>query len=112
HMYPIQIRPDSPIDRGEFQLHMERAGVDTRMVWTGNATRQPAFVDITFRQPADGLPNADRVMETGLVLPCNHAIDDDGVAYICETVTAYLDGLPAVVPSIRSWRSLRIATTG
>jgi len=95
HMYPIQIRPDSPIDRGEFQLHMERAGVDTRMVWTGNATRQPAFADITFRQPADGLPNADRVMETGLVLPCNHAIDDDGVAYICETVTAYLDGLPA-----------------
>jgi hypothetical protein len=27
----------------------------------------------------DGLANADRVMETGLMLPCNHAIDDEGI---------------------------------
>ena len=37
-----------------------------------------------------GLANADRVMETGLILPCNHAIDDDGIAYICATADAFL----------------------
>ncbi len=31
------------IRRAEFQQWMEAHGVDTRMVWTGNATRQPAF---------------------------------------------------------------------
>ena len=31
------------------QQWMESHGVDTRMVWTGNATRQPAFRDTPFR---------------------------------------------------------------
>jgi CDP-6-deoxy-D-xylo-4-hexulose-3-dehydrase len=60
------------------------------MVWTGNVTRQPAFKDVHHRVAPGGLANADRVMETGLILPCNHALDDDGIAYICETADAYV----------------------
>jgi CDP-4-dehydro-6-deoxyglucose reductase, E1 len=90
HMFPIQIRPGSGVRRALFQEHMETNGVDTRMVWTGNATRQPAFRDVPHRVDPAGLPNADRVMETGLILPCNHGIDDDGIAYICETADAFL----------------------
>ena len=53
------------------------------MVWTGNATRQPAFTGPTkFRVPAAGLPNADRVMEQGSVLPSNHGLDDEDIDYI------------------------------
>jgi CDP-6-deoxy-D-xylo-4-hexulose-3-dehydrase len=60
------------------------------MVWTGNALRQPAFKGIPHRAPPGGCPNADRVMEQGLVLPSNHAMDDDDVDYIAATVDAYL----------------------
>lgn len=90
HMFPFMIRPESGVSRTEYQQHMERAGIDTRMVWTGNVTRQPAFKGIAQRVADGGLPNADRVMETGLILPCNHSIDDDGIAYICETTDAFL----------------------
>lgn len=90
HMYPIMIKRESGVRRSAFQQHMERNGVDTRMVWTGNATRQPAFEHVPHRTDPNGLPNADRVMETGLILPCNHGIDDDGIAYICETAAAFL----------------------
>ena len=62
HMFPIIIAADSGIRRSEFQQWMETRGVDTRMVWTGNATRQPAFRNRPHRQPEAGLPNADRVM--------------------------------------------------
>ncbi|MEL7210190.1 MAG: hypothetical protein AAGK32_18495, partial [Actinomycetota bacterium] len=55
----------------DFQQHMEAHGVDTRMVWTGNVLRQPGFRGIEHRAPDGGLPNADRVMEWGVVLPCN-----------------------------------------
>jgi len=89
HMFPIMIRPESGVRRADFQQHMEAAGVDTRMVWTGNVTRQPAFKNVEHRVAAGGLPNADRVMETGLILPCNHALDDDGVDYVCETADAF-----------------------
>jgi CDP-4-dehydro-6-deoxyglucose reductase, E1 len=92
HMFPIMIRPESGVRRAELQAHMESHGVDTRMVWTGNATRQPAFRKIEHRVAPGGLPNADRVMETGLILPLNHAIDDDGIAYIADTADAFLVG--------------------
>jgi dTDP-4-amino-4,6-dideoxygalactose transaminase len=91
HMFPIMIRPESGIRRADFQAHMEAAGVDTRMVWTGNVTRQPAFKGVAHRVAAGGLTNADRVMETGLILPCNHAIDDDGIAYIGDTMDAFFE---------------------
>jgi CDP-6-deoxy-D-xylo-4-hexulose-3-dehydrase len=64
---------------------MESHGIDTRMVWTGNALRQPAFANVEHRAPARGLPNADRVMEQGLILPSNHSLSDDDVDYIWAT---------------------------
>jgi CDP-6-deoxy-D-xylo-4-hexulose-3-dehydrase len=90
HMFPLIIRADSGIRRASFQRWMERNGVDTRMVWTGNAARQPAFRDRPFRQPAGGLPNADRVMEWGVVLPNSHSLVDDDCRYIGECAEGFL----------------------
>jgi CDP-6-deoxy-D-xylo-4-hexulose-3-dehydrase len=92
HMFPVLIRPESGLARSTFQQHMERHGVDTRMVWTGNALRQPAFRGIAHRAPEHGLPNADRVMEQGLILPSNHNLDDDDIDYIWSTAEAALPG--------------------
>jgi CDP-6-deoxy-D-xylo-4-hexulose-3-dehydrase len=90
HMFPVLVRPESGIARGAFQEDMERNGIDTRMVWTGNVLRQPAFKGIAHRAPADGLPNADRVMEQGLILPANHSLADDDIDYIWSAAEAFL----------------------
>ncbi len=90
HMFPIMIRPESGVRRSAFQEHMEGHGIDTRMVWTGNVVRQPAFAKTEHRVPSGGLPNADRVMEQGLVLPANHGLDDDDIEYICVTAGEFL----------------------
>jgi len=91
HLFPVMLRPESGIRRADFQHHMESHGIDTRMVWTGNATRQPAFADIEHRVAPGGLVNADRVMDTGLILPANHGLTDDDMAYIAETALAFVD---------------------
>ena len=90
HMFPIILRPESGIRRSGYQEHMEANGVDTRMVWTGNALRQPAFKGIPHRSAPGGYPNADRVMEQGLVLPANHGVTDDDVDHIWDTTAAFL----------------------
>jgi CDP-4-dehydro-6-deoxyglucose reductase, E1 len=90
HMFPTIIDSDSGIRRSELQQWMESHGVDTRMVWTGNATRQPAFRDEPHRSPAGGLPNADNVMEWGIVLPNNHSMSDDDCHYIGECLAGFL----------------------
>lgn len=90
HMFPFIIQPESGIRRAELQQWMESHGVDTRMVWTGNITRQPMLRGREFRVPADGLPNADRVMEWGLILPNNHSLSDDDCAYIGECIDGFV----------------------
>ena len=90
HMFPTIINSDIGVRRADFQQSMEGNGIDTRMVWTGNVVRQPAFRDKAYRQPSGGLPNADRVMEWGVVLPNNHAMTDDDCDYIGECVEMFL----------------------
>jgi CDP-6-deoxy-D-xylo-4-hexulose-3-dehydrase len=90
HMFPILINEGSGIVRGEYQTWMETRGIDTRMVWTGNVTRQPMMRGAEFRVPAGGLPNADRVMEQGLILPNNHSLTDDDCNYIGQATEAFL----------------------
>jgi CDP-4-dehydro-6-deoxyglucose reductase, E1 len=92
HMFPLLVNADSGIRRSELQQWMEGHGVDTRMVWTGNATRQPAFRDRPHRVPVTGLPNADRVMEWGLILPNNHSMTDDDCHYIGECIEGFVAG--------------------
>jgi CDP-6-deoxy-D-xylo-4-hexulose-3-dehydrase len=90
HMFPMLINADSGIRRSELQQFMEGHGIDTRMVWTGNVTRQPAFRDKPHRTPSGGLPNADRVMEQGLILPNNHSMDDEDCDYIGACLGGFL----------------------
>jgi CDP-6-deoxy-D-xylo-4-hexulose-3-dehydrase len=90
HMYPILIRRESRIRRSHLQQFLESSGIDTRMVWTGNAARQPAFRDKPMRTDPAGLPNADRVMECGLILPMNHALDERHMDYIGDRIDAYV----------------------
>jgi CDP-4-dehydro-6-deoxyglucose reductase, E1 len=91
HLFPVLLRPEAGVRRSDLQQHMEAAGIDTRMVWTGNVLRQPAFKGIAHRSAAGGYPEADRVMEHGVVLPTNHGLDDDDIDHIAETAAAFVE---------------------
>ncbi len=88
--YPITIAEGAGITRSEIQAFLDERGIDTRTVWTGNATRQPMLRNATWRAPASGLPRADRIMEAGFVLPCNHGMDDDAVGVVTDALAAVL----------------------
>lgn len=84
------LQPDAGFTRGDLQVALEAVGVDTRTVWTGNAARQPMMQGVPFRVPASGLPNADAVMERGMLVPMSHALEDDDIAYVCDQIEAFV----------------------
>ncbi len=88
--YPLTIATDAGFVRADLQAHLDANGVDTRTVWTGNATRQPFMSGVDFRQPDGGLPNADAIMERGVVLPMNHSLDDDDIGYVTGLIETFL----------------------
>lgn len=85
-LYPYMVRPDSKRSRSEIQKLLEEHGVPTRVVWSGNITRQPGFAKIERREPEDGFPNADRVMEHALMLPTHQGLTDEDVAYVIDVL--------------------------
>jgi CDP-6-deoxy-D-xylo-4-hexulose-3-dehydrase len=88
--YPLTIRPGAGFERAALQQYLDDNGVDTRTVWTGNATRQPMLQGVTVRTPSTGLPVADEIMEFGFVLPCNHGMTDDDVSFVTDQITGFL----------------------
>ena len=88
--YPLTIAPDAGFVRADLQAHLDGNGVDTRTVWTGNATRQPFMAGVDFRQPEAGLPHADAIMERGVVLPMNHSLDDEDIGYVIGLIETFL----------------------
>jgi len=89
--YPITIHRGAGIERADVQQFLDAKGVDTRTVWTGNATRQPMLRGVEWKVPKTGLPNADRIMEAGFVLPCNHGMDDAAIGFVTNALAELLD---------------------
>lgn len=88
--YPLLIEPDARFERPDLQLYLDERGIDTRTIWTGNVARQPMVRGRVLRVPADGLPNADDVMARGVLLPLSHAIDDETLDFVLDTLATFL----------------------
>jgi CDP-6-deoxy-D-xylo-4-hexulose-3-dehydrase len=90
--YPVLVRPEAGFHRSDLQEYLDGAGIDNRTVWTGNATRQPMMAGVEHRQPHDGLPNSDRVMETGMLLSASHGTTQEELVYMAEQIEKFLAG--------------------
>ena len=47
---------------------------------------------MTYRAPAGGLPNSDRVMEAGMLLSCSHGTGDEELDYMATHLEKFLAG--------------------
>jgi CDP-6-deoxy-D-xylo-4-hexulose-3-dehydrase len=90
--YPVLVRPEAGFHRSDLQEYLDRVGIDNRTVWTGNATRQPMMAGVEHRQPADGLPNSDRVMATGMLLSASHGTTQEELDYMADHIEKFLAG--------------------
>ena len=84
--YPVMVNADAPFTRSELQEAIEGDGIDTRTVWSGNVTRHPMMKGVEFRQPPEGLPEADAVFERGMTLGMSHGLTDDEVARVADSI--------------------------
>jgi CDP-6-deoxy-D-xylo-4-hexulose-3-dehydrase len=59
--FPITVRDEARHSRNVLTRSLERQGIRTRLLFGGNLTRQPAYVNVPFRV-VGSLANADRIM--------------------------------------------------
>lgn len=87
--FPIIIKEDAPFLRRDFQIFLEKRNVQTRVVFTGNITRQPGFKNIEMRKSED-LKNSDNIMRGGVLLACHHGLTDEMFSHMHSTIAEFL----------------------
>lgn len=83
--FPLVVSESAPFSRRELQIWFEERGVQTRVIFTGNVLRQPAFEHVEHRADRGGYPNADAVMRGGILLGCHQSMSEEGLDHIMAT---------------------------
>jgi len=88
--YAVTIKDDAPFQRRELQIYLEKRGIQTRTVFTGNILRQPGFKNITRKESKLGYPESDRVMRGGMLIGCHHGLTDEMIDHMKSCLTDFL----------------------
>ena len=88
--FPILIKDDAPFSRREFQIYLEERDIQTRVVFTGNITRQPMCSNIKKVITDEGYPNADAIMERGVLLPLHHGLTEGMFSRLHSTIDEFI----------------------
>ena len=91
--FPILINKNAPFTRKEFQIYLEKRKIQTRVVFTGNIIRQPMMRETEYKVLDQGYPNADAVMERGVLLPLHHGLTDSMFDRLHKTIDEFLESL-------------------
>lgn len=87
--FPLTLKEGCPFTRKELATFLEKHGIQTRPLFTGNILRQPAFKNAS-RQKAEDFQNAEVIMHRSLVIGCHQSIDEKQLQYIYKTFDAFL----------------------
>jgi CDP-6-deoxy-D-xylo-4-hexulose-3-dehydrase len=73
------------INREKLLIELEAKKVGTRLLFAGNLTRQPAYLDAKFRVVGD-LKNTDEIMTRSFWIGTHPVLDDARISYMLETL--------------------------
>ena len=89
--FPVLINKNAPFSRKEFQIYLEKRNIQTRVVFTGNIIRQPMMKNHKYKANNQGYPNADAIMERGVLLPLHHGLTDIMFERLHMTITEFIE---------------------
>jgi CDP-6-deoxy-D-xylo-4-hexulose-3-dehydrase len=91
-LFPVILKPALGRSARDLLVYLDDNKIFTRVIWSGNMTRQPMMQTIPFRADPAGYPNADRVMQYGGMVPANPELSDDDISYIHEVLDDFIAG--------------------
>ena len=87
--FPFTIRDSAPFTRQELVTFLEHRMIQTRTVFAGNITKQPAYVHVPYRVMGT-LDNSDRIMYNSFFVGIYPGLGKAEVDYMAENMTDFL----------------------
>ena len=73
--FPLIIKSQKKILRKNLQIFLEKNGIQTRTIFTGNILRQPIMKSQFYKKCKDATINSDNVMKNGILIGCHHGLN-------------------------------------
>lgn len=86
--FMVLVRESAPFTRGEITAFLEENRIQTRTLFGGNLTRQPAYRGVGYRV-AEPLTGADAILERGFFIGVYPGIDGRRLDRVRETLNAF-----------------------
>lgn len=81
--FPITVKENNKFYRNDLTIFLERNMIMTRLLFAGNVTKQPAYLDIECRV-VKNLSNTDYIMNNTFFIGVYPGIDDEQITYISD----------------------------
>jgi len=89
--YPITIKENVNFTRTQMQIYLEKRNIQTRVVFTGNILRQPGFKKIKAKVLKSGYPEADNVMQNGILIGCHQGLNNKQLNHLTNSIKLFIE---------------------
>ena len=88
--YPVLIKSKSKINRQKLQIFLEKRGIQTRTIFTGNILRQPIMKKRKYKKVKNAEINSNEVMKNGILIGCHHGLRNKDLIYIENNFLSFI----------------------
>ena len=72
--FPLVIKKNANFSRNDLQIYLEKKGIQTRTIFTGNILRQPIMRNKYYKKHSQSHIISDDVMRNGILIGCHHGL--------------------------------------
>ena len=91
--FPIIIKKNKKFSRKKMQIFLERNNIQTRVIFTGNILRQPAFKHLNKYYKKNSFPNSDFVMRGGMLLGLHQGLSHSQIKYVHNKIKKFFKNI-------------------
>lgn len=87
--FVITVSESAPFTKRDLVLHLESRQIRTRLLFSGNLTRHPAYSDVDYRVVGN-LDNSDAIVERTFWIGVYPGITDEMIDYVARVIREFL----------------------
>ena len=89
--FPLVLKKNKYIERQKLQIYLEKKGIQTRAIFTGNIMRQPIMKGMYYKLHNKACTVSDDVMKNGILIGCHHGLKLKELRYICKSFSKLIE---------------------
>ena len=91
--FPIVLKENAKIKRKKLQIYLEKKGIQTRTIFTGNILRQPIMKGQYYKKHKSATFVSDDVMKNGILIGCHHGLKQIELKYMCNMFEKFFNNI-------------------